>query len=146
MLSCWHADPVDRPDFTKVKEMLEKLTEKLSDRRNIIYINTTVSEDEEEEQLAEVPMESPVLTSSPSCSRQTMDTSTVTVDVHESSGADEDDRYVIVVPSEDTGAVGQSTTVDTPLLAVENLQQDSVDSSGDVTELHQVSNDMTHLL
>lgn len=146
MLSCWHADPVDRPGFARVKEMLEKLTEKLSDRRDIIYINTTVSKEEEEEQLAEVPLENPVLTSSPSCSCQTMDTSIVTVDVHESSGADEDDRYVIVVPSEDPGAVGQSSTVDTPLLAVANLEQDSVDSSGDVTELHQVSSDMIRLL
>ncbi|MCI4376703.1 hypothetical protein PGIGA_G00191410 [Pangasianodon gigas] len=147
MLSCWRANPVDRPDFTKVKAMLEKLAEKLPDRRDIIYINTTVSEEEEEkEQLAEVPLEGPVLTSSPSCSRQTMDTSIVTVDVHESSAADEDDRYVIVVPSEDPGAVGQSSSVDTPLLAVANLEQDTVDSSGDVTELHQVSSDTTHLL
>lgn len=146
MSSCWRADPVDRPDFTKVKEMLGKLTEKLSDRRDIIYINTTVSNEEEEEQLAQVLLEGPVLTSSPSCSRQTMDTSIVTVDVHESSAAEDDDRYVIVVPSEDPGAVGRNSTADTPLLAEVNIEQDTVDSSGDGTDLHQVSNDMTKLL
>lgn len=139
MLSCWCAEPVDRPDFTKVKEMLEKLTEKLSDKREIIYINTTVSE---EEQLAQVPLEGPVLTSSPSFSRQTIDSSIVTVDVHESSTADDDDRYVIVVPSEDPDASRQSGTVDTLLLPVPNSEQDAVDS----TELHQVSSETTHLL
>ncbi|XP_017320153.1 tyrosine-protein kinase Mer isoform X1 [Ictalurus punctatus] len=139
MLSCWCADPVDRPDFSKVKEMLEKLAEKFSDKREIIYINTTVSE---EEQLAQVPLEGPVLTSSPSFSRQTMDTSIVTVDVHESSAADDDDRYVIVVPSEDPGASGQSSTVDTLLLPATNSEQNAVDS----TELHQVSSETTHLL
>lgn len=146
MLSCWHADPVERPDFTKVKEMLEKLVDKLSDRRGIIYINTTVSEEEDEEQLAQMPSEGPVLTSSPSCSRQTIDTSIVTVDVHESSAADEDERYVIVVPSENSSAVGQSSAVDAPLLDAVNLEQDTIDSTGDVTELHQVSSETTHLL
>lgn len=141
MSSCWRADPVDRPDFTKVKEMLGMLAEKHFDRRDIIYINTTVSEEEEEEQLAQGPLEGPVLTSTPSCSRQNMDTSIVTVDVHESSAAEEDDRYVIVVPSEDHGAATQDNTLVTPLLA-----EDTVDSSGDGTELHQVSSDMTKLL
>lgn len=140
MLSCWRADPVERPDFTEVKQMLTNLSEKLSAKKDIIYVNTTVSEEDDEEQ------DGPVLTSSPSCSRQTTDTAVVTVDVHESSTADEDDRYVIVVPSEDTGALGQSSTVDTPLLAVTNLEQDTADSSGDGTELHQLSCDTTHLL
>lgn len=143
MLSCWCADPVDRPDFTSVKQMLMNLSEKLSEKKDIIYINTTASEEEDGEQLA---LDGPVLTSSPSCSRQTADTSVVTVDVHESSTADEDDRYVIVVPSEDTGALGQSSTVDTPLLAAANLEQDTADSSGDRTGLHQASCDTTHLL
>ncbi|KAK2852951.1 hypothetical protein Q7C36_008152 [Tachysurus vachellii] len=143
MLSCWCADPVDRPDFTSVKQMLMNLSEKLSEKKDIIYINTTASEEEDGEQLA---LDSPVLTSSPSCSRQIADTSVVTVDVHESSTADEDDRYVIVVPSEDAGALGQSSTVDTPLLAAANLEQDTADSSGDGTGLHQASCDTTHLL
>lgn len=138
MSSCWRANPVDRPDFTKAKEMLEKLAEKHSDKRDIIYINTTVSEEEEEEQLAQGMLEGPVLTSSPSCSRQDMDASIVTVDIHESSAAEDDDRYVIVVPTEDPGAAGQGSTLDTPLL--------SQDTSGDGTELHQVSSDMTKLL
>lgn len=122
MSTCWHANPVDRPDFTMVKEMLEKLLENLSTRRDIIYINTTVSEEEEDEQQAQGPLEGPVLTSSPSCSRQTRDTSIVTVDVHERSPSVDDDRYVIVVSSEDPGAVGQSSTVDTPLLAESNSE------------------------
>lgn len=144
MLNCWRADPVDRPDFTKVKGMLEKLAEKLPDRRDIIYINTTVSE--EEDQQAQVLLEGPVLTSSPSCSRQTTETSIVTVDVHESSAVEEDDRYVIVVPSEGAATMAQSSSVDASLLAEASLEQDTIDSSGDETKLHQVSSETTHLL
>ncbi|TTI76919.1 Tyrosine-protein kinase Mer [Bagarius yarrelli] len=139
MLSCWRTDPADRPNFPKVKEMLKKLSEKLSDKRDIIYINTTVSEEEDEDQPAQT---SPVLTSSPSCSRQTPEKAVVTVDVHESSTADEDDRYVIVVPSEDASVVAQGATLDTPLLSAAN----TVDFSGDGTELHHISSDTTHLL
>ncbi|KAI5108594.1 tyrosine-protein kinase Mer, partial [Silurus meridionalis] len=141
MLSCWCSDPAARPDFTKVKEMLEKLAEKILDQKDIIYINTTVLQEEEE------PSESegPILTSSPSCSHQTMDTSVVTVDVHESCAEDEDDRYVIVVSSEEAGVVGESCTAETPLLHVVNLEQDTTDS-GDGPELQQVSSDTTLLL
>ncbi|XP_062851925.1 tyrosine-protein kinase Mer isoform X2 [Trichomycterus rosablanca] len=141
MFSCWHADPVDRPDFTQVREMLEKLAEKLPNKKDIIYINTSFPE--EEEQLAQVPVEGPALTSSPSCSRQTMETSIVTVDVHKSSAMYEDDRYVIVVSSEDPGAVGHSSAVDVPLLAESSLEQNTTDSS---TDLHHAASDMTQLL
>ncbi|XP_066534561.1 tyrosine-protein kinase Mer [Hoplias malabaricus] len=143
MFSCWCTDPVDRPDFTQVSEMLEKVLEKLpeaSNRKDIIYINTSFpEEDEEEEQLTEVP-QVPILTSSPSCSRQAMDTSIVTADIHESSAAEEDDRYVIVIPSENT-AMAQNSTPDTPLLAEYRAEPESTG-----TEFQQSSCDTEQLL
>ncbi|XP_076830010.1 tyrosine-protein kinase Mer [Brachyhypopomus gauderio] len=141
MFSCWCADPVDRPGFMQVREMLEKLAEKhpeASSRKDIIYINTSFPE---EEPLAE----SPLLTSSPSCSRQTTDTSVVTADIHErSSSIEEDDRYVIVISSEDPSVVAQSRTVNTPLLADSSL--DSGDTIREGVELQQPYSDMAHLL
>uniref|UniRef100_A0A671SK15 receptor protein-tyrosine kinase n=1 Tax=Sinocyclocheilus anshuiensis TaxID=1608454 RepID=A0A671SK15_9TELE len=113
MFSCWSTDPVDRPDFTQVRKRLESLAGKLpavSSRRDIIYINTSFPEEEEE--LPGVAAEGPMLTSSPSCSRQTTDTSVVTADVHESTDA-EDDRYVVVISSGDHAA---RSAVDTPML------------------------------
>ncbi|XP_070980854.1 tyrosine-protein kinase Mer-like [Oncorhynchus clarkii lewisi] len=50
MYSCWRTDPLDRPIFTQVRELLEKLTEKLPEvstsKENIIYINTSFAEEE----------------------------------------------------------------------------------------------------
>lgn len=129
MFSCWCVDPVDRPDFTQVREMLEKLAEKLpdtSDRKDIIYINTSFPEEEPQ---TEVSLEGPVLTSSPSCSRQATDTAIVTADVHESSAAEEDDRYVIVISSEDPAALAQGPTLNTPLLAEDRGEPDSADTA-----------------
>ncbi|XP_051506694.1 tyrosine-protein kinase Mer-like isoform X2 [Myxocyprinus asiaticus] len=116
MFNCWSADPVDRPDFTQVRERLENLAEKLpavSNRRDIIYINTSFTE---EESITDVAAERPVLISAPSCSRQTMDTSVVTADVHESTDAEGDDRYVVVLSSGEQAMMGASSAVDTPLL------------------------------
>ncbi|XP_016144279.1 tyrosine-protein kinase Mer isoform X1 [Sinocyclocheilus grahami] len=140
MFSCWSTDPVDRPDFTQVRKRLESLAGKLpavSSRRDIIYINTSFPEEEEE--LPDVAAEGPVLTSSPSCSRQTMDTSVVTADVHESTDA-EDDRYVVVISSGDHAA---RSAVDTPLL---NHRLDSEETVRDVTAMQQTSSDTTRLL
>ncbi|KAK9964925.1 hypothetical protein ABG768_006052 [Culter alburnus] len=140
MFSCWSADPVDRPDFTQVRKRLENLAGKLpavSNRRDIIYINTSFPE--EEDQLPGMTAEGPVLTSSPSCSRQTTDTSVVTADVHESTDA-EDDRYVVVISSGDHGA---RTAVDTPLLSHGLLEQDGGET---VTGTQQTSSDTTRLL
>ncbi|XP_059372958.1 tyrosine-protein kinase Mer-like [Carassius carassius] len=136
MLSCWSSDPVDRPDFTQVRKRLENLAEKLpavSSQKDIIYINTSFPEEEEE---------GPVLTSSPSCSRQTTDTSVVTVDVHNSTDA-EDDRYVVVISSGDNEA---RSTVDTPLLNHRLVEHDSEEPVRDVTETQQTSTDTTRLL
>lgn len=144
MFSCWSADPLDRPDFTQVRKRLENLAGKLppvSNRRDIIYINTSFPEEEDNE-LPGMAEEGPVLTSSPSCSRQTTDTSVVKADVHESTDA-EDDRYVVVISTGDHAA---RTAVDTPLLNHRLLEQDSGETIGDVTGTQQTSNDTTCLL
>ncbi|KAI4871490.1 hypothetical protein NFI96_019582 [Prochilodus magdalenae] len=141
MFSCWRADPVDRPDFTQVREMLKKLVEKLPDassRNNIIYINTSFPE---EEPLAEEPLEAPLLTSSPSCTRQAADLSVVTADVH--SAEEEDDRYVIVISSEDPAAVAQSST---PLLPEDSREPETPGTVGGTSEFRHSSSDTTHLL
>ncbi|XP_072533606.1 tyrosine-protein kinase Mer isoform X2 [Salminus brasiliensis] len=146
MFSCWCADPVDRPDFTQVRELLEKLVEKLPDtssRRDIIYINTSFPEQEPQ---TDVSLEGPLLTSSPSCSRQAEGISIITADVHESSTAEEDDRYVIVISSEDPAATAQHSSVDAPLLAEGNAEPDSVGTVADITEFQPPSCDTTHLL
>lgn len=141
MFSCWHVDPVDRPDFTQVRKMLEKLAEKLPNKKDINYINTLFPE--EEEQLAPVPVEGSTLTLLPSFSGQTMETSAVTVDVHESSSMNEDDRYVVVVSSEDLDPVGHSSVVDVPLLAECSLENNINDFP---TDLHTVASKTTQLL
>ncbi|KAF4106123.1 tyrosine-protein kinase Mer isoform X2 [Onychostoma macrolepis] len=143
MFSCWSADPVDRPNFTQVRKRLESLAGKLpavSSRKDIIYINTSFPEEEEE--LPDVAVEGPVLTSSPSCSHQTMDTSVVTADVHKSTDA-EDDRYVVVVSS---GEHAARSTVDMPLLNQRLSEQDSEETVRDVTATQQTSSDTTRLL
>uniref|UniRef100_A0A8B9HCP0 receptor protein-tyrosine kinase n=1 Tax=Astyanax mexicanus TaxID=7994 RepID=A0A8B9HCP0_ASTMX len=146
MFSCWCADPVDRPDFTQVREMLEKLVERLpetSSRKDIIYINTSFPEEEPQ---TEAALEGPLLTSSPSCSRLATGISVVTADVHESSTAEEDDRYVIVISSEAAAAAAQHSTVDTPLLAEDNAEPHRAGAAADTTEFQQPSSDTTHLL
>ncbi|KAL0178614.1 hypothetical protein M9458_027508, partial [Cirrhinus mrigala] len=145
MFSCWSTDPVDRPDFKQVRKRLENLVGKLpavSSRRDIIYINTSFPEEEEEDELPGVVAEDPVLTSSPSCSRQTTDTSVVTADVHESTDA-EDDRYVVVISS---GEHAARNSVDMPLLNHRLLEEDSEETVRDVTVTQQTSSDTTRLL
>ncbi|KAK6328185.1 hypothetical protein J4Q44_G00001630 [Coregonus suidteri] len=70
MYSCWRADPLDRPVFTQVRELLEKLTEKLPEastsKEDIIYINTSFPE-EEHGACANPHQDLPLLSSSPSC-------------------------------------------------------------------------------
>lgn len=134
---------MDRPDFTQVRKRLENLVGKLpavSSRRDIIYINTSFPEEEEE--LPGVAVEGPVLTSSPSCTRQTTDTSVVTADVHKSTDA-EDDRYVVVISS---GEHAARNAVDTPLLNHRFSEEDSEETVRDVTVTQQTSSDTTRLL
>ncbi|XP_028844372.1 tyrosine-protein kinase Mer isoform X2 [Denticeps clupeoides] len=142
MYSCWRADPLDRPDFTQVREMLEKLANKLPDvssRENIIYINTSFSE----EPATELELEEPVSSSSPVRSRQTTDTSIVTVDVHESADREEDDRYVIVISSANPSVTEASASLDMPLLSADVLEHDTGDSE---RRTESVSNDTACLL
>lgn len=134
---------MDRPDFAQVRERLENLAGKLpavSNRRDIIYINTSFTEDES--------TEGPLLSSSPSCSHPITDTSVVTADVHESTGAEEDDRYVVVISSGDhAGAgAGASCSIDTPLLNHGHSERDSGETVRNMTERQQTSSDTTHLL
>ncbi|CAN9499931.1 unnamed protein product [Ophioblennius macclurei] len=124
MYCCWRADPLDRPLFPQLREMLEKLSEKLPEsasRDDIIYINTSFPEEDPDG-------DNPVCSSSPSCSHQAAD-NTVTADIHESL-EDEDnedhDRYVVVVSSD---ASLRSARVDTPLLASDSLGQANEESN-----------------
>lgn len=145
MSSCWSAEPVDRPDFTQVRERLKNLAGKLpavSNSRDIIYINTSFTEDESTEMVSEGPL----LSSSPSCSRQITDTSVVTADVHESTGAEEDDRYVVVISSGEHAGAGAGSSVDAQQLNHGRYERDSGETVRDVTEMQQTSNDTTHLL
>uniref|UniRef100_A0A672PPY1 receptor protein-tyrosine kinase n=1 Tax=Sinocyclocheilus grahami TaxID=75366 RepID=A0A672PPY1_SINGR len=146
MFSCWSADPVDRPDFPQVRKRLENLAGKLpavSSSKDIIYINTSFLEEEEE--LSGEAAEGPVLTSSPSCSRQTTDTSVVTADVHKSTDA-EDDRYVAVISSGDHEERSTVDIVDTPLQNHRLLEQDSEETVRHVAATQQTSSDTAHLL
>lgn len=146
MYSCWRADPVDRPLFTQLREMLEKLAEKLpesSSREDIIYINTSFPEedpDQEEVAAAQLP-----LSSSPSCCRQAPENTVVTVDIHEHQQQEDDgegsDRYVVVVSSNNSL---RSPTVDTPLLSRDTLTRTNEDQTSDAIE--NTSDDTSFLL
>ncbi|KAM3606477.1 uncharacterized protein V6R79_017199 [Siganus canaliculatus] len=143
MYSCWRADPLDRPSFTQLREMLEKLTEKLPEsfsRDDIIYINTSFpEEDPDGDALPAVP---PVISSSPSCSHQAPENSVVTADIHGSLEEDEnedDDRYVVVISSDHSL---RSPAVDTPLLSSDALSQ----ASDMVTERDHGTSDTSRLL
>lgn len=124
MYSCWRADPLDRPFFPQLREMLEKLAEKLpesSSRDDIIYINTSFPEEDPDREAFQA--EPPVLSSSPCCSRMAAENTVVTADIHGSMADDQDDgsdRYVVVISS---SAPPRAATVDTPLLSDDSLSQ-----------------------
>ncbi|XP_058508215.1 tyrosine-protein kinase Mer [Solea solea] len=134
MYSCWRADPLDRPAFLQLREMLDKLTEKLpesSSRDDIIYINTSFPEEDPD---GETPHAGhPVFSSSPSCSHRAAENAVVTVDIHEGREDEEDDRYVVAIASDPSL---RSPAVDTPLLW----------SDGDVTVMVHSSCDTSRLL
>uniref|UniRef100_A0A4W6F3V3 receptor protein-tyrosine kinase n=1 Tax=Lates calcarifer TaxID=8187 RepID=A0A4W6F3V3_LATCA len=104
MYSCWRADPLDRPIFTQLRKMLEKLTEKLpesSSKDDIIYINTSFPEEDPDGET--LPVERPVFSSSPSCSHRAAENAVITADIHgslEDEDDDDDDRYVVVISSD----------------------------------------------
>lgn len=147
MYSCWRADPLDRPSFPKLREMLEKLTEKLPEsfsRDDIIYINTSFPEEDPDGET--LPAELPVFSSSPSCSHQAAENSVVTVDIHGSVEDEEDEnhgRYVVVISSDPPM---RAPAVDTPLLSSDALSQENGDIVMDVTGTDHSSSDTSRLL
>ncbi|XP_022048031.2 tyrosine-protein kinase Mer [Acanthochromis polyacanthus] len=147
MYSCWRADPLDRPFFPQLREMLEKVTEKLPEstsKDDIIYINTSFPEEDPDGDT--LPAEHLVLSSSPSCSRQAAENTVVTADIHGSLEEEEDednDRYVVVISSESSL---RSPTVDTPLLSADALSQANGDTVTDVTATDHGSSDTSFLL
>uniref|UniRef100_A0A8C8H8J1 receptor protein-tyrosine kinase n=1 Tax=Oncorhynchus tshawytscha TaxID=74940 RepID=A0A8C8H8J1_ONCTS len=160
MYSCWRTDPLDRPIFTQVRELLEKLTEKLPEvstsKENIIYINTSFAE-EEHGVCADPHLDLPLFSTSPSCSHiRDQITDLVTADIHESK---EDDRYVVVISNANrsgdpavakTAATAAAVDSDTPPFSKEGLggavRGATRDSVGDVTGMEQHASDTTLLL
>lgn len=144
MYSCWRADPLDRPFFPQLREMLEKLAEKLPEsfsKDDIIYINTSFPEEDPDGET--LPAESPVFSSSPSCSRQAAENSVVTADIHGSLEDEDDDRYVVVISSDHSL---RSPAVDTPLLSSDALSQANGSMVTDVTAVDHSSSDTSFLL
>ncbi|XP_074502377.1 tyrosine-protein kinase Mer [Sebastes fasciatus] len=150
MYSCWRADPLDRPVFPQLREMLEKLTEKFPEsfsKDDIIYINTSFPEEDlDGETLA--PAVHPLFNSSPSCSHQAAENAVVTADIHGSLEEDEedeedDDRYVVVISTDPSL---RSPAADTPLLSRDALSQASRDTATDVMSVDRSSSDTSLLL
>lgn len=147
MYSCWRADPLDRPLFPQLREMLEKMAEKLPEsfsKDDIIYINTSFPEEDPDTEV--LPADLPVLNSSPCCRRQAAENSVVTADIHgslEDGGDEEDDRYVVVISSDCTP---RPQAVDTPLLSGEGLSQAEGSMVTDVTVVYHSSSDTSFLL
>lgn len=144
MSSCWIPDPSERPLFPQLREMLEKVAEKLPEscsKDDIIYINTSFPEEDPEMS----PAEGPLLNSSPCCSRQAAENSVVTVDVHGRMEDEEDDdsRYVVVISS-DRSLRPQS--VDTPLLSADAFSEADGSAITDVTAVHHSSSETSFLL
>lgn len=124
MYMCWRADPQDRPVFTQLREMLEKLAEKLPDvssKDDIIYINTSFPEEDPDS--ADLDSDSPAFDSSPSCShhQRAAESAVVTADIHGSCGDEDDceDRYVVVISSDPSQ---RATAVNTPLLSNDTVR------------------------
>lgn len=147
MYSCWRADPLDRPLFPQLREVLEKLTEKLpesSSKDDIIYINTSFPEEDPDGEALQA--EHPVFSSSPSCSRLAAENSIVTADIHgsmEEEDGEDGDRYVVVISS---AASLRSPAMDTPLLAGDALSQANGNTVTNVTGTDHNSCDTSLLL
>ncbi|CAG6017493.1 unnamed protein product [Menidia menidia] len=147
MFSCWRADPVDRPLFPQLREMLEKLAEKLpesSSREDIIYINTSFPEEDPDGMAFDA--EQQALTSFPSCSHHAAENTVVTADVHgrlEDEDEEGSDRYVVVIS---TNSSVRSPTMDTPLLSGHSSSQANGDTVTDVTIMDHSSSSTSLLL
>ncbi|XP_040033984.2 tyrosine-protein kinase Mer [Gasterosteus aculeatus] len=144
MYSCWRTDPLDRPSFPQLREMLEKLTEKLPEsfsKDDIIYINTSFPE---EDANGATSAQHPRFSSSPSCSHQAAENSVVIADIHgnlEDEDDEDDDRYVVVTSSD---ASVRSATVNTPLLSSDAFSQ--ANEATDSTAVDHSSRDDSFLL
>ncbi|KAM9810154.1 tyrosine-protein kinase Mer isoform X1 [Syngnathus typhle] len=141
MYSCWRADPLDRPLFYQLREMLEKITERFPEafsKEDIIYINTSFQDESPDGEATEDPM----LSSSPSCSHQEAENAIVTADVH-GSMEDDDSRYVVVI-SPDTSL--RSPTLDTPLLSSGSSSRSNGSMVPDGTRTDHNFSDISHLL
>uniref|UniRef100_A0A8C5HRD2 receptor protein-tyrosine kinase n=1 Tax=Gouania willdenowi TaxID=441366 RepID=A0A8C5HRD2_GOUWI len=143
MYSCWRADPLDRPFFPQLREMLEKLVEKLPDsssKEDIIYINTSFPEEDPDGDLP--PAEPSVFSSSPSCSYTAADNTVVTADIHGSPEEEDgdNDRYVVVISDPSL----RSARVNTPLLS--RVYSNQEDGDTNVATTDRGSSDSTFLL
>ncbi|XP_077437728.1 tyrosine-protein kinase Mer [Vanacampus margaritifer] len=143
MYSCWRADPLDRPLFSQLREMLDKITERFPEsfsKEDIIYINTSFQDESPDGEATEHP----VLSSSPSCSHQEAENSIVTADVHESMADEDDDGRYVVVISPDTSL--RSVTLDTPLLSSDSSSRSDSNIVTDGTRTDHNSTDISRLL
>nr|XP_057914441.1 tyrosine-protein kinase Mer [Doryrhamphus excisus]XP_057914442.1 tyrosine-protein kinase Mer [Doryrhamphus excisus]XP_057914443.1 tyrosine-protein kinase Mer [Doryrhamphus excisus] len=144
MYSCWRADPLDRPLFPRLREMLEKLTERLpesSSKEDIIYINTSFQDEDRDRDATEYP----VLSSSPSCSCPQAENPTTTADIHGSmeDDDDDDDRYVVVISPDPSLRL---PTLDTPLLSSGSSSHSNRNMAPDGTGTDHISSDTSLLL
>lgn len=145
MSSCWTPDPLDRPLFPQLREMLEKVSEKLPEshsKDDIIYINTSFPEEDPDGERP--PTEGPLLHSSPCCSRQAAENSVVTVDVHGRMEEEEDEnsRYVVVIADRSL----RPQSVDTPLLSADAFSEVGGSAITDVAAVRHTSSDTAFLL
>nr|XP_015218473.1 PREDICTED: tyrosine-protein kinase Mer [Lepisosteus oculatus] len=118
MSSCWRTEPADRPCFTQVRVMLERLAEGLpeaSSKEDIIYINTSLPE-EPPSPVMHLPPDSE--RAPETCARTGRGTSAVAVDVHEPMNSE--DRYVVVIAPEEPVSSGDPSA---PLLQDGNAEQ-----------------------
>lgn len=146
MSSCWRPDPSERPLFPQLREMLEKVAEKLPEscsKNDIIYINTSFPEEDPAVEM--IPAEGPLLNSSPCCSREAAEDSVVTVDVHGrmEDVEDDDSRYVVVVSSDRSL---RPHSVDIPLLSADAFSEADERAATDVTAVDHSSSDTSFLL
>ncbi|KAG8444035.1 hypothetical protein GDO86_009286 [Hymenochirus boettgeri] len=97
MYQCWIANPIYRPSFSTLRQNLEKILEGLPpvvDKEDVLYINTSLPEDNE---LCSQDPETSPINVDPSYVQITpskSDTTTVTVEVHETHNRSED-RYIM---------------------------------------------------
>ncbi|XP_057704179.1 tyrosine-protein kinase Mer isoform X2 [Corythoichthys intestinalis] len=143
MYSCWRADPLDRPLFSQLREMLEKIAERFPEsfsKEDIIYINTSFQDDSPDGEVSEHP----VLSSSPSCSRQEAENSIVTADIHGNMEEDDEDSRYVVVIGPDTSPI--SATQDTPLLSSGSSSHSNGNMVPRGTRTDHNSSDISHVL